>query len=203
MQISSVRKKQLYISFVALVVIIIVYIIYPAVNEYRLKKLSRNITPSEIIASKTVENISYTGTDLYGKQYNVKAKLAGVQTESQEIINLIDVESDYLLKDGTIIKITSEKGIFNKNTNDIIYQTNVKTTHLKNTINCDEVKFLGKSDFLTMSGNIIANLVDKEGEKKSSKIIGDNLTYDTKKKLATIHSVDKTKQVIAILKNEK
>jgi len=203
MQISLVRKKQLYISFVALVVIIIVYIIYPAVNEYRLKKLSRNITPSEIIASKTVENINYTGTDLYGKQYNVRARLAGIQTENQDIINLIDVESDYLLKDGTIIKVTSEKGIFNKNTNDIIYQTNVKTTHLKNTMNCDKAEFLGKSDFLTMSGNIIANLVDKEEEKKSSKITGDNLTYDTKKKVATINSVDKTKQVIAILNNEK
>lgn len=126
MQISSVRKKQIYISVAALVVIIIVYIIYPAVNEYRLKKLSRNITPSEIIASNTVENISYTGTDLSGKQYNIRARLAGIQSDNQDIINLIDVDSDFLLKDGTVIKASSEKGIFNKNTNDVLFEIKVK-----------------------------------------------------------------------------
>jgi len=203
MQINTIRKKQIYISIGALIIVLVVYIIYPTINEYRLSKLSKNITPSKIIASNTLENILYTGTDPSGKQYNVKARLAGIQTENQDIINLIDVDSDYLLKDGTIIKVTSEKGIFNKNTNDIVYQTNVKTTHLKNIINCDKAEFLGKSDFLTMNGNIIANLVDKEEAKKSSKITGDNLTYDTKKKVATINSVDKTKQVTAILNNEK
>jgi len=203
MQINAIRKKQIYISIGALIIVVIVYIIYPAINEYRLSKLSKNILPSKIIANNTLENIFYTGTDLSGKQYNVKARLAGIQTENQDIINLIDVNSDYLLEDGNIIKVTSEKGIFNKNTNDIIYQINVKTIHLKNTINCDKAEFLGKSDFLTMSGNIIANLVDKEEEKKSSRIMGDILTYDTKKKVATINSIDKTKQVTAILNNEK
>jgi len=202
MRINAIRKKQIYISIGAILMIVIVYIVYPTINEYHLSKLSKNITPSKIIASNTLENIFYSGTDLSGKQYNVKARLAGIQKENQDIINLIDVDSDYLLNDGTAIKLTSDKGIFNKNTNDIIYQNNVKTTHLKNIINCDKAEFLGKSDFLIMSGNIIANLVDKE-EKKSSKITGDNLTYDTKKKIATINSVDKTKQVIAILNNEK
>jgi len=203
MQINAIRKKQIYISIGALIIVVVVYIIYPAINEYRLLKLSKNITPSKIIASSTLENIFYTGTDPSGKQYNVKARLAGIQTENQDVINLIDVDSDYLLNDDTIIKVISEKGIFNKNTNDIIYQTNVKITHLKNTINCDKAEFLGKSDFFTMSGNIIANLVGKEEAKKSSKITGDNLTYDTKKKVATINSVDKTKQVTAVLNNEK
>jgi len=203
MQINTIRKKQIYISISALIIVVVVYIIYPAINEYRLSKLSKNITPSKIISSSTLENIFYIGTDPSGKQYNVKARLAGIQTENQDIINLIDVDSDYLLNDGTIIKVTSEKGIFNKNTNDIIYQTNVKITHLKNAINCDKAEFLGKSDFLTMSGNIMVNLVDKEEAKKSGKITGDNLTYDTKKKVVTINSVDKTKQVTAFLNNEK
>jgi len=203
MQINSIRKNQIYIFIFALIIIVIVYVIYPAINEYRLLKISKNITPSEIIASNTLENIFYTGTDLSGKQYNVKARLAGIQADNQDIINLLDVVSNYLLKDGTIIKVTSTKAIFKKNTNDIIYETNVKTTHLKNTINCDKAEFLGKSDFLIMSGNIVANLADKEEEKKSSKISGDNLLYDTKKKVVTINSVDKTKQVIAILKDEK
>jgi hypothetical protein len=203
MQISSVRKKQIYISVAALVVIIIVYIIYPAVNEYRLKKLSRNITPSEIIASNTVENISYTGTDLSGKQYNVRARLAGIQSDNQDIINLIDVDSDFLLKDGTVIKASSEKGIFNKNTNDVLFEIKVKITYLSDTITCNKAEFLGKSNFITMSGNIIANLVDKNEKKKSSKLMADSLVYDTLKKSAIMETVDKTKQVTAILSNEK
>jgi len=199
---NSIRKKQIYISIGALIVIVIVYIIYPSINEYRLTKLSKNIAPSEIIASNTLENIFYTGTDLSGKKYNIKARLAGIKTDNQDIINLIDVDSDYLLTDGTIIKVISDKGVFNKNTNDIIYETNVKTTHLSNTINCDKAEFLGKSDFVTMSGNIVTKLVDKQ-EKKTGKVTGDILIYDTKKKVTTINSADKTKQVIAILSDEK
>lgn len=203
MQINTIRKKQIYISISAFIIIVIVYIIYPAINEHHLAKKSKNITPSDIIAGNTLENISYTGTDLSGKQFNLKAKLAGIQTDNQDIINLVDVDSDYLLSDGTVLKVTSEQGIFNKNTNDITYEINVKATHLSNTINCDKVQFLGKSDFLIMSGNIVANLVDKKEKKKSSKIIGDNLMYDSKKKVVTLNSFDKTKQVTAILNNEK
>jgi len=179
MQIGSVRKKQIYISVAALVLIIIVYIIYPKVNEYRLKKLSRNITPSEIIANNTLENISYTGTDLSGKQHNIRARLAGIQSYNQDIINLIDVDSDFLLKDGTIIKASSEKGVFNKNTNDVFFEVKVKITYLSDTITCNKAEFLGKSNFITMSGNIIANIVDKTEKKKSSKLMADSLVYDT------------------------
>jgi len=203
MQISLVRKKQIYISFAALVVIVIVYVIYPSVNEYRLKKLSRNITPSVIIASNTVENISYTGTDLSGKQYNIRARLAGIQSDNQDVINLIDVDSDFILKDGTVIKAISEKGIYNKNTNDVLFEVKVKITYLSDTITCNKAEFLGKSNFITMRGNIIANLVDKNKEKKSSKLMADSLVYDTLKKSAIMETVDKTKQVTAILSNEK
>jgi len=203
MQISLVRKKQIYISFAALVVIVIVYVIYPSVNEYRLKKLSRNITPSVIIASNTVENISYTGTDLSGKQYNIRARLAGIQSDNQDVINLIDVDSDFRLKDGTVIKAISEKGIYNKNTNDVLFEVKVKITYLSDTITCNKAEFLGKSNFITMRGNIIANLVDKNKEKKSSKLMADSLVYDTLKKSAIMETVDKTKQVTAILSNEK
>jgi len=200
---SSVRKKQIYIFIAALVVIVIVYIIYPALDEYRLKKLSRDITPSEIIASNTVENVSYTGTDTFGKQYNIRARLAGIQSDNQDIINLIDVDSDFLLKDGTVIKASSEKGIFNKNTNDVLFEIRVKITYLSDTITCNKAEFLGKSSFIVMSGNIIANLIDKNEKKKSSKLMADSLVYDTFKKSATMETIDKTKQVIAILSNEK
>jgi len=203
MQISSVRKKQIYVSIAGLVLIILVYIMYPKVNEYHLKKLSRNITPSEIIASNTLENISYTGTDLSGKQYNIRARLAGIQSYNQDIINLIDVDSDFLLKDGTIIKASSEKGVFNKNTNDVFFEVKVKITYLSDTITCNKAEFLGKSNFITMSGNIIANIVDKNEKKKSSKLMADSLVYDTLKKSAIMETVDKTKQVKAILSYEK
>jgi len=203
MQISSVRKKQIYISVTALVVIIIVYILYPAVNEYRLKKLSRNTTTSEIIASNTVENISYTGTDLSGKQYNIRARLAGIESDNQDIINLINLDSDFLLKDGSVIKASSEKGIFNKNTNDVLFEVKVKITYLSDTITCNKAEFLGKSNFISMSGNVIANLVDKNEKKKSSKLMADSLIYDTLKKSAIMETVDKKKQVTAILSNEK
>jgi len=202
MQISSVRKKQIYISVAALVIIIIVYIIYPAVNENRLKKLSRNIIPSEIIASSTIENINYSGIDPSGKRYNIRARLAGIQSDNQDIVKLVDVDGDFLLKDGTIIKATSEKGIYNKNTNDLLLEFKVKIVYLNDIITSNKAEFSGESHFLKMSGNIIGNLVDKK-EKKTSKLIADSLVYDTIKKLAIIETVDKTKQVTIILSNEK
>ncbi|MFM7673752.1 MAG: hypothetical protein ACKO5H_04235 [Candidatus Fonsibacter sp.] len=40
-------------------------------------------------------------------------------------------------------------------------------------------------------------------KKKSSKLMADSLVYDTLKKSAIMETVDKTKQVTAILSNEK
>jgi len=203
MQISKVRKKQIFITIITLLVIIMIYIVYPAVNEFNLKKLSRNIEPSVIIANNTVENITYTGTDLSGKQYNIRAKLAGIQSDNQDIISLIDVDSDFLLKDGTVLKATSEKGVFNRNTNDVFFEIKVKIAYLSDSITCNKAEFLGKSNLIIMSDNIIANLFDKNERKKTVKLMADSLVYDTYKKTAIIETVDKTKQVTVILSNEK
>ena len=76
MKLNEIRKKQLKIISIGLIVIFIVYFVYPTINTFRLKLTSKNIKPTEGDGSSMFENISYIGVDASGKQYNVRAKLA-------------------------------------------------------------------------------------------------------------------------------
>ncbi len=105
MKLNEIRKKQLKIISIGLIVIFIVYFVYPTINTFRLKLTSKNIKPTEGAESNVFENISYIGVDASGKQYNVRAKLATIDKDNQDLINLKEVDSDFVLKDGSIIKI--------------------------------------------------------------------------------------------------
>jgi len=47
MKLNEIRKKQLKIISIGLIVIFIVYFVYPTINTFRLKLTSKNIKPTE------------------------------------------------------------------------------------------------------------------------------------------------------------
>ena len=144
MKLNEIRKKQLKIIGVGLAVIFIVYFVYPTINTFRLKLTSKNIKPTEGTESNVFENISYIGVDASGKQYNVRAKLATIDKDNQDLISLKEVDSDFLLKDGSVIKIISKIGLFNKTTNDILYEQNVKITQKDGVVTASRAEYLVK-----------------------------------------------------------
>jgi hypothetical protein len=206
MKLSVVRKKQLIIVAIGLGIIFLVYFVYPAVETFRLKVVSKNIKPTEAAESNVFENISYIGTDSSGKQYNVRAKLAMIDKDNQDLISLKEVDSDFLLKDGGVIKITSKTGLFNKTTNDILYEHNVKIVQKDGVVTANKAEYIVKANNIFVSGNVVGDYIEidpKTKKRRTSQVRADKIIIDTFKKTAEVVMDEKGKQVTGTLSNEK
>jgi LPS export ABC transporter protein LptC len=206
MKLSEIRKKQLKIIIAGLVIIFIVYFVYPALNTHRLKLTSKNIKPTQGTESNVFENINYIGVDASGKQYNVRAQLASIDKDNQDLISLKEVDSDFLLKDGSIIKIISKTGLFNKTTNDILYEQNVKITQRDGVVTANRAEYLVKSNNIFVSGNVTGDFVEndpKTKKRRTSQIKADRVIIDTFKKTVEVVMEEKGKQVTGTLSNER
>ena len=206
MNLSAIRKWQLTIVAIGLGIIFLVYFVYPAIEAFRLRLVSKNIKPTEGAESNVFENISYIGTDSSGRQYNVRAKLATVDKNNQDLISLKEVDSDFLLKDGGLIKITSKTGLFNKATNDILYEQNVKITQKDGIVTANKAEYIVKANNILVTGNVVGdyNEIDpKTKKRRTSQVRSDKIIIDTFKKTAEVIMDEKGKQVTGILSNEK
>jgi hypothetical protein len=206
MKLNEIRRKQLKIIGIGLGVIFLVYFVYPTINAFRLKLTSKNIKPTEGAESNVFENISYIGIDSSGKQYNVRAKLATIDKDNQDLINLKEVDSDFLLKDGGVIKITSKTGLFNKGTNDITYEKNVKVTQKDGVVTANKAEYIVKANNIFVSGNVVADFIEidqKTKKRRASQIKADKVIIDTFKKTVEVVMDEKGKQVTGTINNEK
>ena len=206
MKLNEIRKKQIKIISAGLVIIFIVYFVYPALNTYRLKLTSKNIKPTEGGESNVFENISYIGVDASGKQYSIRAQLATIDKNNQDLISLKEVNSDFILKDGSIIKIISKAGLFNKTTNDILYEQNVKITLRDGVVTANRAVYLVKANNILVSGNVIGDFVEtdpKTKKRRTSQIKADKVIIDALKKTAEVVMEEKGKQVTGTLSNER
>lgn len=206
MKLSAIRKRQLAIIAIGLGIIFLVYFVYPAIEAFRLRLVSKNIKPTEGAESNVFENISYIGTDSSGKQYNVRAKLATIDKNNQDLISLKEVDSDFLLKEGGILKITSKTGLFNKATNDILYEQNVKITQKDGVVTANKAEYIVKANNILVTGNVVGdyNEIDpKTKKRRTSQVRADKIIIDTFKKTAEVIMDEKGKQVTGTLSNEK
>ena len=206
MSLSAIRKRQLTIVAIGLGIIFLVYFVYPAIEAFRLRLVSKNIKPTEGAESNVFENISYIGTDSSGKQYNVRAKLATIDKNNQDLISLKEVDSDFLLKEGGILKITSKTGLFNKATNDILYEQNVKITQKDGVVTANKAEYIVKANNILVTGNAVGdyNEIDpKTKKRRTSQVRADKIIIDTFKKTAEVIMDEKGKQVTGTLSNEK
>ena len=206
MNLNAIRKRQLTIVAIGLGIIFLVYFVYPAIEAFRLRLVSKNIKPTEGAESNVFENISYIGTDSSGKQYNVRAKLATIEKNNQDLISLKEVDSDFLLKEGGILKITSKIGLFNKATNDILYEQNVKITQKDGVVTANKAEYIVKANNILVTGNVVGdyNEIDpKTKKRRTSQVRADRIIIDTFKKTAEVIMDEKGKQVTGTLSNEK
>ena len=58
-------------------------------------------------------DIEYSGFDLTGNRYLLKAGKADFKTATPELINMKKVEAKFYLKDNTILTVISEEGLYN------------------------------------------------------------------------------------------
>ena len=185
------RKKKLLLIQISLLFIGIFIIFF----TYLQKKQSdnRNIISKE--SKKKIESsldknagnadvfydVSYTGLDLSGNRYILKSKEARNDKFNNELVKMLGLNAFFYFKDGTVLEINSDKGIYNNKTLDIKFEKNVQAYYQESVLFADMAEYSNSKNFLKVSNKVI--IKDTKGE-----IFADELFFDLKKQTLDIKS---------------
>ena len=106
-------------------------------------------------------DIMYSGFDLNGNRYTLNAAKANFKTAKPNLINMQDVVANFYLQDDTVLKIVSEKGLYDNKTLDMNFSQNVKAVYLANTLLSDVLNYSNSNGKLLAYGNVRGESVEK------------------------------------------
>lgn len=160
--------------------VIIIFFTYFYAGKDRTKKTvevkEKEIT-EEIQNKNTFENIKYEGVDASGNKFVINSEYAEFENETPNLIDMRNILCNFYFKDGTILKITSDFGVYDNLTNDMSFEQNVKMFYLESKLFSEKANFVNSENYLFVEGNVIAEGL--EGNLKA-----DKMNFDlTKKKL--------------------
>ena len=167
-------------------------------NTYR----DKSEPSKEVLEIKSQENpntnsftdVEYSGFDLRGNRYVLNAGTADFKTESPELVDMKNVVANFYLKDGTVLQVTSDVGLYNNITLDMEFIENVEATYLTNTLFSDKIIYRNTNSTLLASGNVHGEDVEK-GE-----FFADKVKYNLIEKTLNFSMVGKKKVNMKIKK---
>mgnify|MGYP006106808069 CR=1 FL=1 len=191
---TSRKKNLLLIQLTILLVgLALLYNTYRDKNKKELEtfiKIETETSPD----TNSFTDIEYSGFDLNGNRYVLKARRANFKTETPELINMKEVIADFYLKDNTVLTVISEEGLYNNVTLDMSFENNVQTNYLTHSLFSDLLSYSNSNAKLIATGNVRGESIDK-GE-----FSADNAEYDLASKTLNF-SMFGNKQVNVKLKN--
>jgi hypothetical protein len=166
------RKKNLFLVQLTIFFVAIA-LLY---NTYRDKnKDSEIFVEAKIETNPNVNSftdIEYSGFDLTGNRYILTALKAKFKTESPELVDMKGVEGKFYLKDGTVLVVISDEGLYNNVTLDMNFRKNVKANYLSHILFSDLLSYSNSNAKLIATGNVRGDSIEK-GE-----FVADNVEYD-------------------------
>jgi|TARA_B110000444_G_scaffold201954_1_gene194074 hypothetical protein len=157
----KIRKKKIILIQLTIFLIasLLVY------NTYRDKTIvveqAIEIEAQSDIDTNSFTGVEYSGFDLNGNRYILKAKKADFKTESPELIDMSGVVSTFYLSDDTILTVISDEGLYNNITFDMEFRKNVISTYLTHTLLSDKLNYSNTNGNLIASGNVKGESVEK------------------------------------------
>ena len=182
------RKKKIKIIQVTLLLVGMLIIFFTYIKR-------ENISDDKIISSEAQKkikrqmenqseqdifyNIEYSGLDLAGNRYILKASEATTDKSNQDIINMRSTTAIFYFKDGTVLNISSETGLYNNKTLDMLFSGEVEASYIESKLFADKAEYSNSEGFLTITKNVI--IEDSRGT-----MIADELLFDIKKQTLKI-----------------
>ena len=183
------RKKKLIIIQISLLIIgsLIILFTYSDLNFSDKEKIITTETQKRIDEQLKNEpqdgdiffNIEYSGLDLAGNRFILKSREAFNKKASQEIVDMKYVEAFFYFKDGTVLKILSDRGIYNNKTLDMNFDGNVIAKYEGSELFAQKAEYSNSKSFLMISNEI--KVKDYRGT-----MFADKLFFDIKKQTLNI-----------------
>jgi lipopolysaccharide export system protein LptC len=171
-------KTKLTLLLTGIILIILTYFYYPNLDKKNFLKNKNTLTGLEDKLdneqSTAFENVKYNG--LYNnKTFTVQADKAHMLKEDAVIVYMNNMHVIMYLDDGRILNITSNKGSFNKETYDCLFENNVYATD-------GETEIFSKNLDLLATKNSIEVYNDVKLNYTTGSLQADKIDYDFEKK---------------------
>ena len=148
--------------------------IFTSETQKKIKQQMENQTEGD-----TFYNIEYSGLDLAGNRYILKSDEAKTDKANLDVIEMKIVTANFYFKDGTILNVTSDTGVYNNKTLDMLFQGNVKADYIESKLFAEKAEYSNSKSFLIISKNVV--IKDKRGT-----MVADRLYFDLKKQTLNI-----------------
>ncbi len=146
------------------------------------KKLDKNVDSED-----TFYNIEYSGIDLSGNRYVLKAKEANNDKNNNEFVNLKFVDATFYFKDDTKLFVSSKFGLYNNRTLDMIFEKDVVGSHTSSQLYAEKAEYSSSEGLLVISNNV--KIKDIRGIIEAEKLVFDinenklNISSSERKKI--------------------
>ena len=194
------KKKILLIQSLLLVTgIILIFLTYnPIKNSSNIiseeakseinKKLENNKNTEDAFF-----NIEYSGLDLAGNRYILKAKEATNNESNSTVVNLKFIDAVFYFKNGSILNVTSDSGLYNNKTLDMSFEKNVVGKYEGSELFAEKAEYSNSKGYLIVSDNV--KVKDIKGS-----LMAEKLVFDIKKNKLNISSSG-NKKINTVLNN--
>ena len=177
------QKTQLVLISVGIVLILLTYFYYPYINKGEpLKDQSAQKDLGNIVDKdklNTFESVEYEGLYDFDKPFLVKSEDAYILDKNPDVVYMTNMEVILHLKDERIVNITSNKGRYNKASQDCFFEDSVKATDGETIILAENLDLLATESFVKIynqvklnnsSGSLRADKVDYDFQTKYFKV---------------------------------
>ncbi len=188
----KIRIIQLSLFILGVILFIMMYINYgknskiEIIPKKKQEEVKKQLDSSDDLQGDIFYNIEYSGFDLSGNRYILKAKEASNDKSNQNIIDMKQVEAFFYFKDDTILRIYSEKGLYNNKSLDMIFTVNVNAEYEGSKLFAQRAEYSNSKNFLEISEKV--RLKDSRGA-----FTADKLYFDIEKETLNIASNENNK----------
>ena len=192
----KIKRKsfiQFSLIFTGLIIIFFTYF-YGGGKDSSLEKVEQKEIQkdgSEKEGFNTFENITYEGKDSNNNDFILNSEYAEFAVDESNIIYMKKLECRFFFKDGTILKILSDKGIFDNLSNNMEFEDNVEMYYLENKLFSDKANFVNSENYFIVQGNVI-------GEGPLGNLAADKLNVDLMDKKMKISMYNESKVNIKV-----
>jgi len=194
------NRKIVQLSLISLgfFLILITYFLYPKIvknkmSEKEIAKEETFKTESQEKLTNTFEALEYKGLYNNDNPFIVTSEKAFILEKEPNIVYMTSMHVTLLMNDGRSIIITSDKGIYNKESFDLIFENNVRAVDGKTTVLAQNLELLTSEDYITAYNNV--SLTNNKGSLQADKIF-----YDFNTKRYRISMFDNTKVKVQLIK---
>tara|TARA_Y100001970_G_scaffold279477_1_gene386906 strand:+ start:1596 stop:2198 length:603 start_codon:yes stop_codon:yes gene_type:complete len=188
-------KNLLQISLILLGIILIFFTYFYNNKQFKVTKTIEEKEINEKVDGKdslsTFEDIQYEGLDTNGNKFVINAKEAEFASDKPNLIYMENILCRFFFKDGTILKITSNRGMYDNITDDMEFEENVKMYYLENRLFSDKASYVNSKNYLLVQDNVF-------GDGPQGEFTSDQLNVDLLEKKMKISMYNESKVNIKV-----